>query len=147
VPRKLSSPFQTWVYRVSAIFGVVIGAIVFTRVAWPPSSFLYLPITIWSATIAYGLFNAFRFKDVELDGSDLIIKNFGQQIRVPLNTVASVKGGLGGKNPIRLEFRIATDFGETIRFLPPPRRSMWPWQLHPLVAELQKLCGLSNDAV
>lgn len=100
-------------------------------------------VTAWYAALIYGVIQAFRYKNVDLDSETLIIANFGQEIRVPLAEVSDVKGGLGGKNPIKIEFRNATDFGQSIKFLP-PRRRLWAWQRHPLVKELRELCHLTG---
>lgn len=143
MPRKLSSSFQTWAHRIVSIGGIVLAVFVVLRVPLPASNSFRLLFALWLTTFLYVAYRAFSLKTVELDGGDLLISNFGEQIRVPLNTVAAVKGGLGGKNPIKLEFRIATDFGESIRFLP-TQRSMWVWQRHPLVKELEGLCKLGD---
>ncbi|HEV3416107.1 MAG TPA: hypothetical protein VG056_04820, partial [Pirellulales bacterium] len=142
MPRKLSSPFQTWVHRIGSIIALVFAVFVVLRLPLPAGNSFKLMLALWFTIFVYAAYRAFRLKTVELKGEDLLISNFGEQIRVPLNTVAAVKGGLGGKNPIKLQFRIATDFGESITFVPPQRRSMWPWQRHPLVKELQDLCRL-----
>jgi hypothetical protein len=110
-----------------------------------PNNFFKLFLALFFAGFVYACVMTFRLKTVELDGDDLIVSNFGEQARIPLSAVAAVKGGRGGKNPIKLEFRIATDFGEAIRFQPPQQRSvLWPWQQHPLVAELKSLCKLDT---
>jgi hypothetical protein len=142
MPRKLSSPFQTWVHRIGSVIALVFAVFVVLRLPMPAGNAFKLMLALWFSIFLYAAYRAFRLKTVELEGEDLLISNFGEQIRVPLNTVAAVKGGLGGKNPIKLQFRIATDFGESITFVPPRRRSMWPWQRHPLVKELQGLCRL-----
>ena len=142
MPRKLSSPFQTWVHRIGSIIALAFAVFVVLRLPLPGENSFKLVMALWFTIFLYAAYRAFRLKTVELEGEDLLISNFGEQIRAPLNTVAAVRGGLGGKNPIKLQFRIATDFGESITFVPPQRRSMWPWQRHPLVKELQELCRL-----
>ena len=144
VPRKLSSSFQTWVHRIGSIIALAFAVFVVLRFPLPAGNSFKLVLALWFSIFLYAAIRAFRLKTVELEGEDLLISNFGEPIRVPLNTVAAVTGGLGGKNPIKLQFRIATDFGESITFMPPQRRSMWPWQRHPLVKELQGLCKLGN---
>jgi len=123
----------------------LVGLYVFSVGPGGYNSAARLPMMVWMAAVILIGFRAFTFKDVELDGNDLIISYFGRQARVPLNTVSAVKGGLSGKNPIKLQFRIPTDFGESISFVPIQRRSMWPWQRHPIVAELQRLSGLDQS--
>jgi hypothetical protein len=147
MPRKLSSPFQTWVHRIGSIIALAFAVFFVLRVPLPAENSFKLFVALWFTIFVYAAYRAFRLKTVELEGEELLISNFGEQIRVPLNTVAAVKGGLGGKNPIKLQFRIATDFGESITFVPPQRRSMWPWQRHPLVKELQGLCKLGDGPI
>jgi hypothetical protein len=142
MPRRLSSSFQTWAHRIGSVIALAFAVFVVLRLPMPAGNSFKLMLALWFAIFLYGAYRAFRLKTVELEGEELLISNFGEQIRVPLNTVAAVKGGLGGKNPIKLQFRIATDFGESITFVPPQRRSMWPWQRHPLVKELQDLSRL-----
>src|SRR5580693_7441539 len=154
MPRKLSSPFQTWAARIPAVLflvgvasemvGMVLAPSWLPPVTLPPNIAVKIFLALCVAGILYGCIQAFRLKTVELDGNDLLISYFGKQIRVPLNAVAAVTGGLGGKNPIKVEFRIATDFGESITFVPPQLRSMWPWQRHPLVKELRDLAKLNT---
>jgi|SRR5580658_3176168 hypothetical protein len=143
MPRRLSSPFQTWVHRIVPIGGMALALFVVLRVPLPANNSFRLLLALWFAIFLYAAYRAFGLKTVELDGGDLLVSNFGESIRVPLDTVSAVKGGLGGKNPIKLEFRVATDFGESIRFLP-RQRSMWVWQRHPLVKELEDLCKLGD---
>jgi hypothetical protein len=143
MPRRLSSSFQTWTARIAAIGGIVLAVFWFPRFPLPASNAFKVLFVLWLLGFLYGCIRTFGFKTVELDGNDLLISNFGEPIRVPLDTISAVKGGLGGKNPIKLEFRIATDFGESIKFLPMPR-STWPWQRHPLVEELEGLCRLGD---
>jgi hypothetical protein len=124
--------------------GMVLAPSWLPPVTLPPNIAVKIFLALCVAGILYGCIQAFRLKTVELDGNDLLISNFGEPIRVPLDTVSAVKGGLGGKNPIKLEFRIATDLGESIRFMPMPV-SLWPWQRHPLVKELRDLAKLSAE--
>jgi hypothetical protein len=146
VPRKLSSSFHTWFNRIAAtlaLTGLALDPFWFSSVKLPPNIFLKVLLALMFAAFLYACVLALRVKIVELDGNDLLISYFGKRIRVPLNAVAAVEGGLGG-SPIKLEFRIATDFGESIKFVP-PQRSMWPWQRHPLVKELRGLARLNGD--
>jgi hypothetical protein len=147
MPRKLSSSFQTWASRVPAIFGIVglvLAPFWFPSAALPPNISVRIFLALCVAGFLYACIQAFRLKTVELDGNDLLISNFGEPTRVPVDTLSAVKGGLGGKNPIKLEFRISTDLGESIRFIPTPR-SLWPWQRHPLVKELRGLAKLTEN--
>jgi hypothetical protein len=154
MPRRLSSSFQTWAARIPAVLflvgvasemvGMVLAPSWLPPVTLPPNIAVKIFLALCVAGILYGCIQAFRLKTVELDGNDLLISNFGEPIRVPLDTVSAVKGGLGGRNPIKLEFRIATDLGESIRFMPMPV-SLWPWQRHPLVKELRDLAKLSAE--
>jgi hypothetical protein len=147
MPRKLSSSFQTWAHRFPAILGIVglaLAPLWFPPMTPPPNIYFKIFVALSLTGFLYACIQAFRLKTIELDGNDLLISNFGKQIRVPLNTVSAVKGGLAGRNPIKLEFRIATDFGESIKFLP-PQRSMWLWQRHPLVKELRELARLNAE--
>jgi hypothetical protein len=146
VPRKLSSSFHTWFNRIAAtlaLTGLALDPFWFSSVKLPPNIFLKVLLALMFAAFLYACVLALRVKIVELDGNDLLISYFGKRIRVPLNAVAAVERGLGG-SPIKLEFRIATDFGESIKFVP-PQRSMWPWQRHPLVKELRGLARLNGD--
>jgi hypothetical protein len=145
MPRKLSSPFQTWAHRVSAILGIALAVFLFPSMALPAGSSIKLLFALWVIFFLYGCIQTFRLKTVELDGDHLLISNFGDQARVPLTAISAVKGGRGGRNPIQLEFRIATEFGESIKFRAPRRRSLWPWQQHPLVTELKTLCKLDTQ--
>src|SRR5580700_6437086 len=148
VPRKLSSSFHTWFNRIAAtlaLTGLALDPFWFSSVKLPPNIFLKVLLALMFAAFLYACVLALRVKIVELDGNDLLISYFGKKIRVPLNAVAAVAGGLGGKNPIKVEFRIATDFGESITFVPPQLRSMWPWQRHPLVKELRDLAKLNTE--
>jgi len=140
MPRPLSSSAQTWIARFAFIPAAIGAAIVFTQV---PRQLLWFLVPLFFVAI-YLCVRNFRLKTVELDGNDLLISYFSQQIRVPLSTVSEVRGGRGGKSPIKIIFRTDTDFGQSIEFLPPHVYSMmWPWTPHPLVMELRELVQAS----
>jgi hypothetical protein len=82
---------------------------------------------------------AYAYKKVELEGDDLVISNFGREVRVPLTEIRNVSGGNRGRGPIRIDFRNETAFGLSIRFLPVPMGFATP---HPFVTELLQRSGL-----
>jgi hypothetical protein len=148
VPRDLSSNVDTiltkflgWIF---AIFALVLWLYVIPRQPAPISKGGLIFTAVWTVFALYMSFGWFRLQKVQLDANDLIISRSRREIRVPLNQVVAVSGGAGGKSTIRIDFRIDTDFGQSVEFLP-YTRVMWPWKCHPLVQELRDLANLTAE--
>ncbi len=61
-------------------------------------------------------------KQVELDGDELIISNFRDEIRVPLSQVEKISGrSLSDPPRYTITFTDDTDFGRRVRFIAPRR--------------------------
>jgi len=66
-----------------------------------------------------------RLKQVELDGDELIISNFREEIRVPLANVEKISGrSLSDPPRYTITFVDDTEFGRRVTFLGPRR---WGW--------------------
>jgi hypothetical protein len=79
---------------------------------------------------------------VRADEAYLYVSNFRTEVRIPLAALARVCDNrwVSG-DPVTLEFRVPTPFGQRIVFLPEARWFVWPWLWthHPVVAELREL--------
>jgi hypothetical protein len=66
---------------------------------------------------------------------------------VPVASVSGVRGGYG-RDSIKLDFSINTEFGDMIEFLTPSSLyySLWYWEPNPLITELRELCHLEDTA-
>jgi hypothetical protein len=80
-----------------------------------------------------------QWKKVRLDDGALCISNFRQEIRVPLADIEEVtQNRVIRGQPVTIRFRRATEFGDSITFMPKVRAFGF-WRLHPIVTELREL--------
>ncbi len=115
------------------------------RVPFPAGPVAIAVTVLWITVAVFVTIQLFQLKTVDIDGNDLVISNFGPEVRVPLAEVSKISGSRGGKGAIKVTFRNPTDVGERIYFRPPRYYGLLlPWQPHPLVNELKQLCGLTT---
>ena len=104
----------------------------------------FFPGSYAGALVVYAAIRAWRLKTVAVSRCDLVISHFGRIITVPAIQVSEITGGRQ-REPIRLRFYEPTEFGDSIEFIPPePVVFTWPSKPHPLINELEQLCGLSS---
>ncbi len=138
---------MTWSHRVSAIVLCAIVTYALLRVPFPAGPTAIAVTVIWIALAVFVTIRLFQLKTVDIDGTDLVISNFGPEVRVPLAEVNKISGARGGKGAIKLTFRNPTEVGERIYFRPPRYYGLLlPWQPHPLVNELRQLAGLDGSS-
>lgn len=84
-----------------------------------------------------------RLKWVALDGDNLVISNYGREVRVPLSSIDRFSSSLL-MNPeiIWVHFRLPTPFGNRIIFMPPQR--FFAFTRHPLAKRLNELIAQSR---
>jgi hypothetical protein len=103
-----------------------------------PSAVLLAPV-VFSLGAASMYWYYGRLKKVTLVGSELIISNYSQEIRVPLSRVTEVKGSRMSKtHHITIKFDPNLGFDGSIIFMPKVR-FMLPFQEHPLARELRDM--------
>jgi hypothetical protein len=140
--KKLSSPFQTWSFRIGLI--IMGGWVAFAGSKGGPP--VYAPIALFCCLLLYGVVKAFRLKTVELERDQFVISNFGRKITVPAVQVSEIAGGRN-RAPIKLHFYEPTEFGNSIEFMArEPLALLWPTEPNPLVNELRQLCGLPTGS-
>ncbi len=87
---------------------------------------------------------ASRLRKVILDGETLVISDYSRsprEVRVPLTSVSEVRASrLSKTKDVVLFFYDDFGFGDRVRFLP-KSKFLWPWQEHPIAAELRQLSG------
>ena len=85
-----------------------------------------------------------RLRKVILDRDTLVISNYSREVSVPLTSVSQVKGSRWSKTKdIIITFDHDIGFGDKIIFVP-KTRWLWPWQEHPIAAEMRKLAGIAE---
>ncbi len=110
--------------------------------AWDPygSEFLGVGMIGWGVLAGY----ASRLRKVILDGETLVISDYSRssrEVRIPLTTVSEIRASrLSKTKVVVLFFDEDFGFGKRVRFLP-KARFLWPWQEHPIAAELRQLTG------
>ena len=83
-----------------------------------------------------------RLKKITLVGEEFIISNYRNEIRVNKRDVERVSGSVFLSPELAwLHFRVMTEFGSSVQFMPPVRFSINPFNRHPIVAELNSLVG------
>jgi hypothetical protein len=126
------TPFYKFVTPIFVIVGVSAGA----YAAWlhperqhansgiPPEYtwMVFLAIGAVASLVMFRLLA--NLKHVELDGDDLIISNYREEIRVPLANVEKISGrSLSNPPRYRVTFIEPTEFGRTVSFIAPQRFS------------------------
>jgi hypothetical protein len=101
-----------------------------------PIFILLVPIAL--AVIGYAVMRTLIFDlmdEVYLDGDDLVVRNRGDEERIPLAHVINVNATLM-TNPERITLTLSepSQFGSEITFSPLHR--WWPFSRHPLAKEL-----------
>jgi len=96
-------------------------------------------VVVWIVGAASWWLWGGQWKKVRLDYGALCISNFRQEIRVPLADIEEVTQNRWIKGqPVTIRFRRATEFGDSITFMPKVRAFGF-WRLHPIVTELRVL--------
>src|SRR5262245_47691433 len=129
LPRRRLSSAQTWLMKfafpiamnVSLVFSalVCLGVI---RIDWfknqwqrmPPQAIWFLGAFGVYLNVMCALIN-WRLKRVEMDGENLYISNYMDEIVVPLTNVASVsESRMMNPRPITIKFHEPTEFGNRV---------------------------------
>lgn len=98
----------------------------------------------WIAGTAFILWGCAGLKRVRLDATHLYVSNFRKEISVPLGNLVSVTENRWiNIHPVTVHFRVPTEFGQTITFMPAARLFGF-WSSDPVVAELKKLAGIAS---
>ena len=85
-----------------------------------------------------------RLRKIILDHDTLIISNYSREVSVPLTSISQVKGSRWAKTKdVIITFDHDIGFGDKVVFVP-KTRWLWPWQEHPIAAEMRKLAGVAE---
>lgn len=96
-------------------------------------------VVVGGGGMAAVLWYATKLYKVQREGPDLILSNYGHEIRVPLAEVAEVKCARWSKSKeITLYFRNPTEFGSKITFVP-RTDFIFGWREHPMAEEIRDL--------
>jgi len=82
---------------------------------------------------------------VILENDWFLISDYFCEIRVPVSTLANVTEQRGRERRVILEFRVETEFGMKVAFLPRMEMGVWPWQEHPIMPELRSLIAATQQ--
>jgi hypothetical protein len=78
-------------------------------------------------------------KRVRVDGSNLYVSNYREEIPVPLAAVAAVSENRWiNIHPVTIHLRTETAFGNKVVFMP-KQRLTFGWRSHPVVNEIRQL--------
>ena len=85
-----------------------------------------------------------RLRKVTLDRELLVISSYSREVSVPLTSISQVKGSRWAKTKdVIITFDHDIGFGDKVVFVP-KSRWLWPWQEHPIAAEMRKLAGIAE---
>ena len=94
-------------------------------------------IALTIGTIFLGIF-CFPLKYVKLENNQLVVSNYFKKVYVPLTEISEVTENVYiNIHPVWIHFRIPTEFGYRIMFMPKTRISFL--SSHPIVKELTEL--------
>ena len=112
--------------------GVLLGRAGAGAPTWMKWQFL----AIWVAGSAFILWSCASLKRVRIDREFLYNANDRREIMVPLRSVeAGTENRWINIHPVTVRFRVPTEFGQQIKFMPTVR--FWGWSTHPVVDELR----------
>lgn len=98
-------------------------------------------LAAWVAGSAFILWCCASLKRVRIDREFLYVSNYRREIMVPLSTIEAVTENRWiNIHPVTVRFRVPTEFGQQIKFMPTAR--FWGWSSHPVVAELRSAAHL-----
>ena len=141
-----SSKFLFPAILISAFgFGTILfwsGGLVDRNSATPPPpqlKFVFLGAWILGTTVM--LWANAGLKRVRMDERQLYVSNYGHEIYIPFSSITDVRQNRWkNSRPIAIYFRVATAFGNKVRFMPKQRIRFW--RIDPVVNELKQLAGL-----
>lgn len=150
-PRTLSS-MQTFLMKV--VFPVIwiglfgfgtfmlwVGAISGRAGASAPAFLKWQFLVMWIAGSAFILWSCGRLKRVRIDREFLYVSNYRREVAVPLSMIEDVTENRWiNIHPVTVRFRVPTEFGQTITFMPTAR--FFGWSSHPVVKELREAAHL-----
>ena len=103
----------------------------------------FLAFSLFAASSAWRIYAP--LKRVRMDERSLYISNYSTEIVVPLSNVAEVTGDRWASNyPVTIGFRVATEFGSRISFLPKVR--YLPFGQHPVVEQIRRAVAHATGA-
>ena len=103
---------------------------------------IFLGVAVLGACLFF--WHGSRLRKVILDRDTLIISNYSRDVSVPLTSISQVKGSRWAKTKdIIITFDHDIGFGDKVVFVP-KTRWLWPWQEHPIAAEMRKLAGIAE---
>jgi len=98
-------------------------------------------LVMWLAGAAFIGWSCARLKRVRIDREFLYVSNYRREIMVPLSTIEAVTENRWiNIHPVAVRFRVPTEFGQTITFMPTAR--FFGWSSHPVVEELRDAAHL-----
>lgn len=101
----------------------------------PPYNDKWWFLIAWIAGSTFLLWGCARLKKVRMGGGHLYVSNYWREIKVPVAAIASVtENRWTNIHPVTIHFRVRTEFGQRIIFMPSVR--LLPWASHPVVQEL-----------
>jgi hypothetical protein len=149
MPRQLSSRLTIWFKFIFptiwiAAFGLVTAMMFFVEAVAgpsgkPPLELKWIMLAVWIGASTLIWWTGCRLKRVWVDGAMLRVSNYMREERVPLASITAVtENRWVNIRPITVDFRIPTEFGQRIAFMP---RVCWFlfWRPHPSAAELRTL--------
>lgn len=104
----------------------------------PPANDQWLFLVMWITGSLFIYWGCVRLKRVRLDDKTLYISNYLEEIRVPLENVASVSENRWiNIHPVTFTFKNETRFGSSVVFMPRVRLFSF-FSSHPIVSEIRE---------
>jgi hypothetical protein len=121
------------------VFGAVTAA-VWMIDGTPAQMRLLFLLAFVVGAVSFWLF-CVPLKQVRVDGGNLYVSNFRQEIAVPLAAIARVSENRWVNiHPVTIYLRTETAFGSKIMFMP-KQRLAFTWTSHPVVNEIRQMAA------
>ena len=99
-------------------------------------------LVVWILGTAFVLWACAGLKRVRVDEKSLYVSNYRREISIPFAMISEITENRWlNLHPVTVHFRIHTEFGQKISFMP-TARLFGLLSSHPVVTELRQLAGL-----
>jgi hypothetical protein len=149
--RTLSSAktfLMKYIFSSVWIFGFGLGTLVLFLGAFrnrdgvgAPEEMKWLFLTVWVFGSLFIWWGCGRLKRVRTDGTVIVVSNYLEEFRIPLNEIQAVTENRWiNIHPVTIHLRHPSPFGKSIVFM--PRSRLFSWRSHPVVGELRELAHI-----
>jgi hypothetical protein len=109
----------------------------------PPAELKFIFLSAWIAGTTFILWLCAGLKRVRMDDKTLYVSNYSREIAISMSLIENVTENRWiNIHPVTVYFKEDTPFGAKVTFM--PKKRLFMWRRHPIVAELKRLARLEE---